>query len=112
MGFEREHLDAPKYRRWKRDMTDKIIEMRERQALKSFNCEQCPACPAPKQKGKSFCTKCYFKLPVEQRKALYMKFGQGYELAFLRAMKTLGLYQINGNDYMRGQPNFTPRFGA
>lgn len=57
--------------------------------IKSLMSEVCPACDKAKQKRKTFCNKCYFKLPKDQRTALYNRVGDGYEEAFADALKTL-----------------------
>lgn len=49
----------------------------------------CPACANPKRPRTSFCPKCYFRLPPDQRNALYQKVGAGYEQAFLDAIAFL-----------------------
>lgn len=42
----------------------------------------CGACGNPKEPQKTFCKKCYYKLPPRMRSALYQRFGEGYEAAY------------------------------
>ena len=53
--------------------------------LKSDGCH----CGRPKQRGRSLCYRCYYKLPDDMRRALYRKIGNGYEAAYDAAIKFL-----------------------
>lgn len=46
-------------------------------------------CGAYKRPMMSHCRKCYYALPPEMRRALYQRFGQGYEAAFRASLKFL-----------------------
>lgn len=46
-------------------------------------------CGAEKKPKLTFCRTCYFLLPISMRQALYNRFGEGYELAYLRAVEFL-----------------------
>ena len=48
-------------------------------------------CRCGKEKGKmmSFCVECCFELPASMRRALYRRFGEGYEEAYAAAVKRL-----------------------
>lgn len=50
---------------------------------REFNAEKCSVegCGNYKRKFQSFCSPCYFSLPGSMRKALYKRFGSGYEEA-------------------------------
>ena len=37
----------------------------------------------------SFCVECCFELPASMRRALYRRFGEGYEEAYAAAVKRL-----------------------
>jgi hypothetical protein len=58
-------------------------------ALSEFVSERCPVCDKHKRKGNSFCTPCYYSLPIEMRQALYRRFGEGYEQALAEAKEWL-----------------------
>jgi hypothetical protein len=52
---------------------------------------ECQVCGAPKESKRTFCKRCYWKLPAALRSALYLKLHGGYQeardeaAAFLRA---------------------------
>lgn len=58
-----------------------ISESPRQQAWREFAGEKCPGCDGPKRKANGFCTKCYYKLPEDMKKALWRRFGSGYEEA-------------------------------
>lgn len=47
-------------------------------------------CGSRKGAGKSFCYRCYKRLPSSLQKRLYQLIGDGYELAYAEALKVLG----------------------
>lgn len=47
---------------------------------------RCGRVKVPRQ---TFCRACYFKLPPENRRALYAKVGAGYEVAYVRSCRYL-----------------------
>lgn len=53
--------------------------------LGGLNC-RCGRVKVPRQ---TFCRQCYFKLPPENRRALYAKIGNGYEVAYVRSCRYL-----------------------
>jgi hypothetical protein len=58
-----------------------ISESPRAQAWREFASEVCPACASPKRKANGFCSKCYYSLPEDMKKALWRRFGSGYEEA-------------------------------
>jgi len=42
-------------------------------------------CGRPKEPNNTFCGKCYWALGHNQRRALYKRFGEGYEEAYAAA---------------------------
>ena len=46
-------------------------------------------CGREKQARNTFCNNCYYKLPSEIKKALYKRFGDGYEQAYDAAVQFL-----------------------
>lgn len=59
-------------------------------ALRELHSERC-LCERHKPAGKSFCGKCYFRLPKHLQRALYKRIRMGYEQAFERAINELKL---------------------
>jgi len=59
-----------------------LSESPRQQALREFADSICTVCRSPKKPKQSFCLKCYYALPEEMRKALYRRFGSGYEEAY------------------------------
>ena len=53
--------------------------------LKSLDCP----CGRKKQSGRSFCYKCYLKLPDNMRRDMFNPIGRGYEAAYDTACKYL-----------------------
>ena len=49
--------------------------------LKELKSNEC-ACGSYKKEGNSFCFRCYRGLPNDMQKALYNRFGNGYEEAY------------------------------
>jgi hypothetical protein len=45
--------------------------------LKSLRCQ----CGSSKDRGRVFCFRCYWSLPVDMRNALWRRMGQGFEEA-------------------------------
>ena len=62
--------------------------MNANQAVAELTTTRC-RCGKGKASGKSFCYFCFAKLPQDQKKALYKRFGAGYEEAYTAAVKTL-----------------------
>lgn len=58
--------------------------------LGSLECEACGGRKRPKQ---SHCRDCFFALPAELRRALYRRFGAGYEEAYEESLKFLAARQ-------------------
>ena len=46
-------------------------------------------CGASKNSANTFCSKCYYRLPVEMRKGLFQRMGGGYEEAYAVAVEFL-----------------------
>ena len=46
-------------------------------------------CGRPKQSHQSHCSRCYHALPKDMQKALYRRFGSGYEEAFVASLEWL-----------------------
>jgi len=57
--------------------------------LKSNEC----ACGNHKKEGNSFCYSCYSNLPNDMQKALYLRFGQGYEEGYEEATEWLKIWE-------------------
>ena len=57
-------------------------------ALRDFLGRFC-RCGRLKDECKSHCRACYFKLPRDIRRALYRRFGQGYEQAYSESLEYL-----------------------
>lgn len=60
----------------------------------------CP-CGRSKQRGMAFCSKCYFKLPLKMRQALYKCIHEGFEAAYEAACEFLNNQDPN-TDGVRG----------
>lgn len=54
-------------------------------ALQDIYCQ----CGRPKKKGEAFCNHCYFALPLDLRRFLYRRIGDGFEGAFAAAFEWL-----------------------
>jgi len=46
-------------------------------------------CEGKKQRGHSFCWRCYNELPAQMKRALYRRIGDGYEEAYEDAVTWL-----------------------
>ena len=57
-----------------------------RDLIHELYAEQC-RCDRPKERGETFCKRCYFNLPKPMRQALYRRVGEGYEAAYAAAVK-------------------------
>lgn len=55
-----------------------LTESLTAQALRELNERLCAVCGSEKDKGKSFCPKCYFSLNGKERRSLYTPFTSGY----------------------------------
>jgi hypothetical protein len=47
-------------------------------------------CGRPKSARRTFCSRCYYRLPPQLRSALYRRIGEGYEEAYAAAVAALG----------------------
>lgn len=56
------------------------------ESLGSTKCEPCGMSKAPRM---SHCRGCYFALPQAMRRALYKRFGEGYEEAYEASLQFL-----------------------
>jgi len=68
------------------ELYDSIFLLKE---LKSNEC----ACGKYKKEGMSFCYNCYQGLPDDMQKALYNRFGLGYEQAYDDAVGWLKVWE-------------------
>jgi hypothetical protein len=57
--------------------------------LEDFVGEVCSGCGGKKKPRMSHCRNCYFALPEGMRRALYRRFGSGYEAAFRESTEWL-----------------------
>ncbi len=53
--------------------------------LKIFIGTECPVCTKTKDPNTAFCKSCYRELPIPMQRALWKRFGQGFEKAFEEA---------------------------
>lgn len=67
-------------------MTEPLNAVELVQELAGNRCQ----CGATKNKGQTFCRRCYFKLSREVCLALYRRIGEGYEEAYRAAISRLG----------------------
>jgi tRNA(Ile2) C34 agmatinyltransferase TiaS len=68
---------------------EELSESSRQQAWNELKSQVCPACNRQKDDFKSFCRRCYFALPEDMKKALYRRFGHGYEEAHEEAREHL-----------------------
>jgi hypothetical protein len=61
------------------------------QILESLRGDVCPACGGVKERRRTFCRPCYFRLTGQQQKDLYKRFGAGYAEAVRAAIGGLGV---------------------
>lgn len=54
-----------------------------------FKAFRCAVCNSEKKPNTAFCYHCYFVLPAELSKALYRRFGAGFEEAYAAAKEWL-----------------------
>lgn len=71
-------------------MPDEAREKDIRFYVKELRSDECQ-CGGGKTRGKSLCYRCYSRLPVEMKKALYRRLGSGYEEAYEAAVRHLSL---------------------
>jgi hypothetical protein len=50
--------------------------------LRTFVETVCPVCEKEKDPNTAFCKRCYRELPIPMQRALWKRFGQGFEKAF------------------------------
>ena len=48
-------------------------------------------CGSSKTAKRTFCSRCYYSLPISNRNAIYRRIGRGYEEAYLEAVELLNL---------------------
>ena len=58
-----------------------LTESPRAQALREFKGTDCPGCGGKKKPRNGFCSRCYYSLPKDLQKALWQRFGLGYEEA-------------------------------
>lgn len=61
------------------------MKLSNRQILDDLVGTVCRACDGAKNGRMSHCRSCYYKLPTKMRMALYKKFGDGYEEAYIES---------------------------
>lgn len=66
-----------------------MAEYTDAQIFESFSSCLCPACGNWKKARETVCRKCFGDLPYGLKNNLYLRFGNGYEAAFRRAMECL-----------------------
>lgn len=62
---------------------------RRKQIAASLESKSCEGCGREKVRGQSFCSKCYYSLPMNNRKALYQRFGRGYEESYEKSLELI-----------------------
>lgn len=73
---------------------DLVEAASDRNLIASLNSTTCPACGGTKQRAHTFCPRDYHALSPENKKAIWRKFGEGYNAAFIRCMRNLGAGRI------------------
>lgn len=63
--------------------------MNSREIFTSFSGQSCPGCLGWKEKRMAFCVGCYSNLPKHMQKALFRRFGSGFEEAHEAALNWL-----------------------
>jgi hypothetical protein len=56
-----------------------LSETPNQRAWREFAGQVCPGCNNSKRPNNGFCSKCYYSLPKDMQKALWNRFGSGYE---------------------------------
>ena len=64
-------------------------QMTDREMLESLEGTVCSSCGRKKKSMMSHCSKCYYLLPPSMRRALYKRFNEGYQAAFLHSLDYL-----------------------
>ena len=59
--------------------------MTRKSILEEFLGTDCPTCDGVKRPKQSHCGRCYHQLPKGMQRALYLRFGEGYEEAYAAA---------------------------
>jgi hypothetical protein len=73
-----------------------LSEVDDRALLESLASTVCPACAGKKKRRETFCSRDYYQLPREDRRALYGTVASGrYRPAVLSAMKTFNLTEFH-----------------
>lgn len=58
-------------------------------AWTEFSSKECCICRGAKPRNNGFCRACYFSLPKPMQRALWQRFGEGYEAAHQAAREWL-----------------------
>jgi hypothetical protein len=59
--------------------------MTQLEIINSFRGRRCAVCQGSKKPDTGFCFGCYYSLPKELSRALWKRFGAGFEEAYLAA---------------------------
>ena len=74
-----------------RTKTNRPQPLTDAQALASLRSTLCPACGRTKMQGMTMCSRDYYALPDDMRKALYHRLGKGYREAVTAALASLNV---------------------
>lgn len=55
-------------------------------------------CGVVKQRGHTFCRRCYYRLPAHMRGNLYRRINEGYAMAYVAAAEYLDKKARDGNE--------------
>lgn len=70
--------------------------MESKDILEVFHGTRCMGCQGHKSRHVAFCRSCYFQLPRALKSALWQRFGDGFEKAFMGSLSWFREHPLQG----------------
>ncbi len=80
--------------------------MESQEIFAAFTGRKCAGCGEVKGRNKGFCMLCYRQLPMKLRSALWQRFGDGFEQAYMACLSWFRTHPLQGEHRARQQNLF------
>jgi len=77
--------------------------MESREIFAAFSGTECSGCADKKQRHHAFCKSCYRQLPRSLQKALWQRFGSGFEQAYMASLSWFRTHPFQGEHRAKQQ---------
>ncbi len=79
---------------------------------RAFVSAECAGCKGRKKPHNAFCRECYKQLPQKLRNALWQRFGEGFEQAYVACLSWFRIHPFQGEHRAKQKNLFEERRNA